>query len=125
MFCGWGAQCAPRDERSGAAPALATQANYDAFLDALEQHGLVPGTIVIDDKWQATYGGNEADAAKWPDLARLDRGAGTRAASRCCSGGRRGIPEGLPAELCVRTPDGVPVALDPTNPGRPASPRAR
>ena len=25
-------------------------------------------------------------------------------------------PEGVPAELCVRNPDGTPVALDPTNP---------
>jgi len=25
-------------------------------------------------------------------------------------------PEGLPPELCIRTPDGVPVAVDPTNP---------
>jgi hypothetical protein len=115
IFCGWGAQChlAKRDGRR--APEHATQANYDSFLDALEAQGIVPGTVVIDDKWQEKYGTNSADTSKWPDLkawiaARHERG------QRVLLWWKAWDPEGLDPELCVRTPDGLPVAVDPTNP---------
>jgi len=116
IFCGWGAQC-HLAETSGAGLAAdhATQENYDACLAQLEGEGVVPGTIVLDDKWQAAYGTNEPDTEKWPDLrgwiaARHARG------QRVLLWWKAWDPEGLPAELCVRNPDGVPVALDPTNP---------
>ena len=75
----------------------------------------MPGTVVLDDKWQATYGRNEPDAEKWPDLQ------GWIAARH--AEGRKVLlwwkawdPEGLPPGLCVRNADGAPVALDPNNP---------
>jgi|SRR5579884_886573 len=116
IFCGWGAQCAlARAEGAGAA-AFARQDAYDAFLDTLERHGLEPGTIVVDDKWQAAYGTNEPDPTKWPDL----RGWIARRHGR----GQRVLlwwkawdAEGVEPELCIRTPDGLPVAIDPTHPG--------
>jgi hypothetical protein len=115
IFCGWGAQCrlAALDARPAAA--YATQESYDAFLAHLERNGLVPGTIVIDDKWQVAYGTNEPDEDKWPDL----RGW---IAERHANGQRVLLwwkawdPEGLPPEHCIRNPDGAPVAFDPTNP---------
>jgi hypothetical protein len=115
MFCGWGAQCHLSSIGHGPAPSLSTQANYDGFLAALEEHGLLPGTIVIDDKWQETYGQNESDRAKWPDLRawiadRHERG------QHVLLWWKAWDPEGLPEELCIRRPDGVPVAADPTNP---------
>jgi hypothetical protein len=115
MFCGWGAQCHLSSIGLGPAPSLATQENYDSFLGALERHDLVPGTIVIDDKWQETYGLNEPDRAKWADLRawiddRHERG------QHVLLWWKAWDPEGLPEELCIRRPDGVPVALDPTNP---------
>ena len=115
MFCGWGAQFHLFETTGVSAMAQATQANYDAFLAALEENGVSPGTVVIDDKWQVGYGTNEPDEAKWPDLKAWIAGQHER--------GRRVLlwwkawdPEGLPPELCVRTPDGVPVAVDPGNP---------
>ena len=78
-------------------------------------HGVVPPTVVIDDKWQKTYGRNEPDEAKWPDL----RGF---IAERHAQGQRVLLwwkawdPEGLDPALCIRRPDGVPVALDPIEP---------
>jgi hypothetical protein len=115
IFCGWGAQSSLARTIGAHAPAHSTQANYDRFLGHLEAHGVVPGTIVIDDKWQLAYGTNEPDARKWPDL----RGW---IASRHARGQRVLLwwkawdPEGLPPELCVRNGDGAAVAFDPTNP---------
>jgi hypothetical protein len=115
MFCGWGAQCRLSAGGAGPAPALATRENYDRFLATLAAHDLVPGTVVIDDKWQLEYGTNRPDPAKWPDL----RGwiAERRAAGQhVLLWWKAWDPEGVPPELCVRTPDGRPVALDPSNP---------
>jgi hypothetical protein len=116
IFCGWGAQCHLASTGLDRAPELATQARYDGFLAALGDRGVRPPTIVIDDKWQRTYGRNEPDEAKWPDLrgwiaARHEEG------SRVLLWWKAWDPEGLPRELCVRRPDGVPVAVDPTAPG--------
>jgi hypothetical protein len=110
IFCGWGAQCA----LDGPAADNATQTNYDAFLAALDAHDVRPGTVVLDDKWQAEYGTNEPDEAKWPDLKRwiAERHADGR---RVLLWWKAWDPEGLPPELCVRTPAGTPVAFDPTN----------
>ena len=114
IFCGWGAQCHLEIAEGGLARDYATQERYDGFLSRLEEHGLVPRTIVLDDKWQATYGGNEPDTAKWPDL----RGW---IAERHARGGhvllwwKAWDPEGLPDELCVTNPDGEPVGFDPGN----------
>lgn len=115
IFCGWGAQCHLAATAGGRAPDHATQAAYDGFLGELERHGLVPGTVVIDDKWQDAYGTNRPDETKWPDLkgwiaARHERG------QRVLLWWKAWDFEGLPPELCVRTPEGAPVALDPTHP---------
>jgi hypothetical protein len=115
IFCGWGAQVHLARERGEPWGAPATQESYDAFLAHLEQEGLVPGTVVLDDKWQSTYGGNEPDEAKWPDLRGwiADRHA---RGQKVLLWWKAWDPEGVPAELCIRDPDGTPVGLDPTNP---------
>jgi hypothetical protein len=115
IFCGWGAQCARAAELGGRAADFATEAEYDAFLATLDRKGVVPGTVVLDDKWQSTYGRNEPDAAKWPDLRgwiarRHERG------QRVLLWWKAWDPEGLPPELCVCNPDGEPLAFDPTLP---------
>jgi len=112
IFCGWGAQCHLEREFGGLARDHATQADYDGFLAHLERHGLEPRTVVLDDKWQSTYGRNEPDRAKWPDL----KGWIAEQHAR----GRHVLlwwkawdPEGLPPEICIRNADDVPVAVDP------------
>ena len=81
----------------------------------LDANGVDPGIVVIDDKWQASYGDNEVDASKWPDL----RGFVDRQHGR----GRHVLlwlkawdPEGVPVEECVRNAANRPTAVDPTNP---------
>jgi hypothetical protein len=73
IFCGWGAQCRLSSLNGAGAADQATQANYDEFLGHLEGQGLVPGTIVIDDKWQAAEG-LDADGLKIDFTARTPSG---------------------------------------------------
>jgi hypothetical protein len=115
MFCGWGAQCARAVQSGRPAATHATQAEYDADLALLEGNGVVPGTVVIDDKWQSTYGANEVDPVKWPDLEgwiarRHDRG------QRVLLWLKAWDPEGLADELCLRAPEGGVLGLDPGHP---------
>jgi len=114
IFCGWGAQCHLEIVEGGLARDYATQERYDGFLAHLEGHGLVPGTIVLDDKWQATYGGNEPDTAKWPDLRAWIAERHARR-QHVLLWWKAWDPEGLPADICVTNPDREAVALDPND----------
>ena len=107
----------------GRAPDYASQSLYEEFLRTLEERNLSPGTVVIDDKWQRTYGQNEADPDKWPNLP------GFVAAQHAA--GRRVLlwlkawdPEGVPAGECITNAGGLPIAVDPTNPAFEARLRA-
>ncbi len=115
IFCGWGAQCYAASRDEGRAPDYARQDFYEDLLNTLAQRGVQPGTVVLDDKWQRTYGENRVDPDKWPDLAGFIQ--------RQHEAGRRVLlwlkawdPEGLPAEACVTNAAGMPVAADPTSP---------
>lgn len=143
MFCGWGAQCglaaveggytvsdpARPDHRAflatmSRAASYARQEVYEGFLEHLAAQGIAPGTVVLDDKWQSTYGGNEVDERKWPDL---------RGFIRERHGQEQHVllwlkawdPEGVPAEECIRNASGLPLAVDPTNPAYEARLRAQ
>ncbi|WP_314505016.1 hypothetical protein [uncultured Microbacterium sp.] len=113
IFCGWGGQVA----RGGTAdaPAFCRQEVYDDFLAALSQASLEPGTIVVDDRWQAQYATAEPDAEAWPDL----RGWIARRHAE----GRRVLlwwkawdPTGLPVDECITDAAGRAVAADPGSP---------
>jgi hypothetical protein len=113
IFCGWGAQCARAD---GVSPVeLSRRDLYDEWLARLEEHGIVPGTVVIDDRWQLTYGDCEPDEAKWPALREwiADRHA---RGQRVLLWWRAWSADGLPPEECVTDAGGRPVAADPSNP---------
>ena len=115
IFSGWGAQCHLARTVGGRAGDHSTEASYDGFLDHLERQGVVPGTVIVDDKWQATYGTCEPDREKWPDLRRWIAGR-RRRGQRVLLWWKAWSAEGLPADLCIRNPDGAPIVLDPTNP---------
>jgi hypothetical protein len=136
VFCGWGAQCADapvpgwpsthpyyvRDLGPAVVPAgspvafdLARQDRYDPWLVRLAEHGVRPGTVIIDDRWQLAYGTAEPDPVRWPDLrgwiaARHDAG------QRVLLWWKAWDPGGLPADECVTDPSGRPVATDPGSP---------
>lgn len=107
IFCGWGAQ--------GGRPEQSTQDNYDRFLTHLARHDVVPGTVVVDDKWAAHYATCRADETRWPDL----RGWIARRHAddqRVLLWWKAWDHDGAPPEACVTLPDGTPVALDPEHP---------
>jgi hypothetical protein len=115
IFCGWGAQSHIAAVRGGRSPAYARQDLYEEFLCSLEAESVDPGIVVLDDKWQSTYGENGVDEEKWPDLRAF--------IARQHERGRRVLlwlkawdPEGLPAEECITNAAGVPIACDPSNP---------
>lgn len=138
IFCGWGAQCARAAHRllSGTddpfadvpaetesvevvvthgAASYARADVYDEFLARLAAHDLVPGTIVIDDRWQSAYGAGTVDEAAWPDLAGwiAKRHA---AGQRVLLWWKAWAPDGIPLEECVRDAGGRGVSVDPTSP---------
>ncbi|HWU46227.1 MAG TPA: hypothetical protein VN133_05680 [Humibacter sp.] len=142
IFCGWGAQCAravhllhaathgdcadptkdslpqTREEEhrvARMAPTLARQSVYDEFLVRLDAYGLKPGTIVIDDRWQADYGTAAPDLEHWPDLRSWIAGR-HRAGQRVLLWWKAWDPEGLPTQECIVDAAGRPVSVDPASP---------
>jgi len=135
IFCGWGAQCAHAAADHGYglqkpdhpdfvaflatmkyASQYARQNFYEEWLGSLARTGVVPGTVVLDDKWQRTYGDNAVDVEKWPDLPGF--------VERHHAEGRHVLLwlkawdcEGVPDEECILNAAGLPLAVDPTNPG--------
>ncbi|HEX3629363.1 MAG TPA: hypothetical protein VHW91_02745 [Candidatus Dormibacteraeota bacterium] len=115
IFCGWGAQSHLGLLNQLPADRFATQQHYDDFLAHLTAQGLTPGTIIIDDRWQAAYGTGEVDRDKWPDL-RAWIAARHGAGQRVLLWWKAWDPEGLDPDLTVRDASGRPVAADPSNP---------
>jgi hypothetical protein len=114
IVCGWGVQCFAASRDGGRAPDYSRQALYEDFLATLSARGICPGIVVLDDKWQATYGENHADEEKWPNL----RGF----VQRQHEAGRKVLlwlkawdPEGIPAKECITNAIGLPIAVDPGN----------
>jgi hypothetical protein len=112
IFCGWGAQHALALRTGQSTPDLSTQRNYDTFLAHLARHGVVPGTVVVDDKWATHYATCLPDETRWPDLAGwiAERHADDQ---RVLLWWKAWDTDGAPPGACVTLPDGTPVALDP------------
>jgi len=115
IFCGWGAQFHLASVENGRAPDYARQEVYEKFLQGLDAADINPEIVVLDDKWQSTYGENCADESKWPDLP------GFIAHQHAL--GRKVLlwlkawdPEGIPPDECIMNAACLPVALDPSNP---------
>ena len=115
IFCGWGAQCGVAALQGGRTPDHSRQALYKSVLATLEANGICPGIVVLDDKWQASYGDNLVDRDKWPDLPGFVRGQ-HRLGRRVLLWLKAWDPQGLPAEECVTNAAGVVLAVDPTHP---------
>lgn len=123
IFCGWGAQCYQAGVHGGRASDQASQVNYEGFLANLARHQVLPGTIVLDDKWQNAYGTNTVDEAKWPNLPGFIRDCHARG-QHVLLWLKAWDAEGVPAGECIRNAAGLPLAVDPSNPAFAARLRA-
>ncbi len=93
---------------------LCTQANCMRWLEALERQGIIPGSYIIDAKWQTQFGDPIADEGKFPDLRGFIEDLHRRGIKVILwfqGWAREGVPDGE----CLRVGD-APLAVDPTNP---------
>ena len=113
FFCGWKEQAVvpgvndPQD--------AATQSCYRQMSDTLDERGLRPSAIIIDDKWQGEYGAAMPDPAKWPDMRawiedQHDKGRRVVLWFKCWDA------EGLTADECILRESGEILSADPTSP---------
>lgn len=111
IFCGWGEQgyLSPANKYDGA-----NQKDYTRMSNRLNELGLEPTLMIIDDKWQQTYGGLLPDTEKWPDL-RAFVDAEHAKGRRVLLWMKSWNSEGLDPEECI-TKDGVVIGADPTSP---------
>lgn len=116
IFCGWGEQVSQERHEGGKGMAAnwATQPNYERWLTTLEAHDINPGTVVIDDKWQGSYGLNDVDTAKWPDMQGFIAGQ-HRKARKVLLWLNAWSGQGLPPDECMLDADGVSLRVDPGN----------
>ena len=113
FYCGWKEQAvAPGYESIFDA---ASEDCYRKMADTLDERGLRPSVIIIDDKWQKEYGTALPDEEKWPDMRAF--------VDEQHAKGRRVVlwfkswnPEGLPDDECILSEDGRKLSLDPTSP---------
>jgi hypothetical protein len=115
IYCGWGTQFYHAALDGGRAPDYARQSHYEAWLQTLSQHNVEPGTVVIDDKWQSTYGDNEVDQERWPDLNGFIAGQHS-AGKKVLLWLKAWDYEGIPADECILNAGGIPLTVDPSNP---------
>ncbi len=115
IFCGWGEQCLCARRSSQPATTYAEQSNYEAWLELLAGRGVVPGTIVVGDKWQCTYGENVVDGARFTNMRRFIESRHARG-QKVVLWIKAWHPEGIPPEECIVDGEGNAVAVDPTNP---------
>jgi hypothetical protein len=115
IFCGWGEQCYLSAVEGGSAQDYSRQQLYDRFLSQLASQKISPGIVVLDDKWQQSYGENLVDKQKWPALPEFSRNQHSQ--------GRKVLlwlkawdPEGIPVGECITNAGGMPIGVDPTNP---------
>ncbi len=111
FFCGWGEQS---HYTPGNVFAGANQKAYTDMSARLDELGLKPSAIIVDDKWQGRYGELLPDPAKWPDLRAFvdaEHAKGRKVVLWLKSWDN----EGLSSEECVKCLC-TPYGADPTSP---------
>ncbi len=117
--CGWIEQQSwARKEKDGRPETdRADQKTYDNFLKEMDDIGIAPRALIIDDRWQNEYGTATVDTAKWPDLRGWIDGLRGKRGIRTMLWYKLWDAEGLPDSMRAKK-DGEPMdVIDPTAPG--------
>lgn len=121
FFCGWKEQAVAKG--FGSPFDAASQTCYRQMSDTLDERGLRPSAVIIDDKWQKTYGSALPDEKKWPDMRAFieeqhKKGRKTVLWFKCWDA------EGLENDECIIGKSGHRLSPDPTSPAYRARVRA-
>lgn len=70
IFCAWGEQLyyVYLSGNTSRDIIYSTQSNYERHLNLLEKHGINPGIVVIESRWNAKPGSPLPDMGKWPEM---------------------------------------------------------
>lgn len=113
FFCGWKEQAVTPGIKT--TEDAASQDCYLRMSDTLDERGLKPSAIIIDDKWQKEYGAALPDENKWRNM---------RAFVDLQHRKRRHVvlwfmswnAEGLEKDECILSESGQKLSCDPTSP---------
>ncbi len=114
FYCGWGDHMDIGAAIYGDNFKCANQEFYSAISDRIDELGLKPTAIIIDDKWQEEYGTMLPDKSKWPDLRKFtddQHQKGRRVVLWLKAWANNGIND----DECI-TLNGKALCVDPTNP---------
>ncbi len=101
IFCSWGEQGAlHRKYALGKQGNYARQVDLEFMMDKLDEYQLNPGTIIIDAKWQQSYGYQLPNREIWPDMRAFVDKQHARG-RRVLLWFRSWYPEGLTQEECI------------------------
>ncbi len=114
IYCGWLEQYFLANWDGDYTKDYATQEHYEQMIARMDNAGLNPGIIIIDDKWQKDYGTMEPDTDKWPDM-RAFTDACHAAGKHVLLWWRLWSPHGLSGDECIQD-TGENVTVDPTSP---------
>ena len=94
--------------------AISDEVTYRRMLKKVKEKEIEYGTIIIDCKWQKTFGNMEVDEEKWPDMRAF--------VDEMHKNNKKVLlwlnfwsVEGLPKDECI-TENGTALYVDPTNP---------
>jgi len=119
IACGWIEQAAYSYTKGLgiSQPEMARQELYDNFNRELERHDLHPTLMIIDDKWQTSYGDPWVNTDKWPDIRGWIDSVREKYGRHTMLWYKLWDSEGLPDDECMAS-DGeyCKRCADPTNP---------
>ena len=114
-----------RHASGGPASALCDTGELRRVPRRLVRAGVVPGTVVIDDKWQVTLRAQRARRVEVARPRRLDRGRHAARSTRAALVESVGCRRRCPASSASGTPDGTALAARSDEPGGTASAHGR
>ncbi len=114
MACGWIEQDAYNRQYGDAWGAC--EKIYTHFVDDMEKANLHPKLLIIDDKWQQTYGNQYPDTGMFPDLRGFIDGMLENHDIHTMLWFKLWDREGLDDDMLMYDPKDKRMAVDPTNP---------